>query len=74
MTTVVEMLPIDVVAQRSDTSDSTVRRAMAKWESGLDDGQFPPPLRFKRKGDGAKAKKVVPSPDFEDWLDRWPGP
>lgn len=72
MTTVAEMLPLPEIVRRSSTSESTVRRAWAKWESGLDDGQFPPPLKFKRVGDGAKAKKVSNSADFEDWLERWP--
>lgn len=61
----------DIVAA-SSTSESTVRRAWAKWESGKDDGKFPPPLEFRRKGEGKNAPRVSHLKHVDDWLDRWP--
>lgn len=68
----VESLGIPTIAARADCSESTVRKAMGKWREGVDDGQFPPPLRCKRKGDGKRAALVALSTDFEEWLERWP--
>lgn len=67
-----EILEITDIVSLSKTSASTVNRAMNKWKSGVDDGQFPPPLRFRRKGDSTKAARVSTNHDFEDWLERWP--
>lgn len=72
MTAVVEMLDPAEIARLSRTSLSTVNRAMNKWKSGIDDGNFPPPLAYKRKGDGAKATRMSTSTDYVDWLERWP--
>lgn len=67
-----EMLDIPAIMARSDCSETTVRKAFAKWKQGVDDGEFPPPLRYKRKGDGKRAKFVALSTDYADWLERWP--
>ncbi|AKU15785.1 hypothetical protein VV02_07820 [Luteipulveratus mongoliensis] len=67
MTTTV--LKLRDVATDTQTSESTVRRAWAKWETGVDDGSFPPPLEFKRKGEKGK---VSLRKHVDEWLDRWP--
>ncbi|PWJ22812.1 hypothetical protein ATK17_0010 [Branchiibius hedensis] len=68
----VRMIPFNQVVTDSGTSASTVNRAMNKWKAGIDDGKFPPPLAYKRKGKGAKAERCCTTDQFADWLERWP--
>lgn len=64
--TVMRMADLMADAQVSET---TIRRAWAKWSSGLDDGEFPPPLPRKRIGSKAY---VTLRDDFDDWVKSWP--
>lgn len=67
-----EVLEITDIVRLSKTSASTVNRAMNKWKAGVDDGEFPPPLKYRRKGDSSKAARVTTSQEFDDWIERWP--
>ena len=60
-------------AQATGVSMSTILRAI--HTTGVDkDGRptFPPPLRAKRKGLGAKAELSINADALKAWHDAWP--
>ena len=62
------VLGVKDAATYTDTSESTIRRALAC----TDPAAFPPPLRGKRKGTTQNAPIVIPVAELDRWISEWP--